>query len=138
MKAIISTCILAGALALGIPSTADAAATKPLGELMEDFDGAFKSFRRETDPEKGAAHAREAQAAAWAAINILPETVEKMPDGPAKSAAAAEYRRMMAEAYLTLCKIEIAFLKGDIEAVATHVTELREARKAGHDRFMED
>lgn len=110
----------------------------PLGKQMEAFNDAYKAFRRETDPAKGAALAREAQQAVVKGLGELPSMLAKMPDGAAKSKAAAEYRRMMAKLLVSLCEVEEAFLDGKIEKVTEIVESLKEMKKAGHDKFMED
>ncbi|MDP4624843.1 MAG: cytochrome b562 [Akkermansiaceae bacterium] len=118
------------------PATADE--DTPLGEQMEIMNDAYKAFRREEDPEKGAALTREAQDAMIKAISLLPEMVTDMPDGPDKAKAAAKYREMMGQLISTLASIELAFLDGDMEKVAEGVTALRESKKTGHDKYVEE
>jgi soluble cytochrome b562 len=110
----------------------------PLGQQMEAINDAYKAFRKETDPAKGAALAREAQQAVVKGLGELPAMLTKMPDGPAKSKAAVEYRKMMAKLFISLCEVEEAFLEGKIEKVTEIVDSLKEMKKAGHDKFMED
>ena len=110
----------------------------PLGKQMESFNDAYKAFRRETDPAKGAAQAREAQAAVVKGLTEIPAMLTKMPEGPAKAKAAVEYRKMMGKLYITLCEVEEAFLDGKIEKVAELVEGLKDMKKAGHEKFMED
>lgn len=108
-----------------------------LGKQMESMNDAFKAFRRETDPVKGATQARAAQQAALKCAAEVPEMVEQMPDGPEKIKAALEYRKMMGKLFLTLCEVEDAFIAGNIAEVAKIVDSLKEAKKAGHDKFIE-
>lgn len=110
----------------------------PLGKQMEAMNDAYKAFRKETDPAKGAALAREAQEAVAKGLPDLPEMLKKMPDGPDKAKAAAEYRKMMGKLYVALCEVEEAFLAGKIEEVAKIVDSLKEMKKSGHNKFMED
>lgn len=110
----------------------------PLGKQMEAMNDAYKAFRKETDPAKGAALAREAQDSVAKGLSELPEMLKKMPDGPDKAKAAAEYRKMMGKLYVALCEVEEAFLAGKIEDVAKIVESLKEMKKSGHDKFMED
>jgi hypothetical protein len=110
----------------------------PLATQMEVMNDAYKAFRKETDPAKGAALAREAQTAMLKAISEEPEMVKKMPAGSDKDKASAAYRKMMGKLYVTLCEVEEAFLAGDMAKVAELVAALRESKKAGHDRFMEE
>jgi hypothetical protein len=141
MKATISRALLIVSIALVLPFHAPAATAteeRTLIQWMEEFDMAYRGFRRETDPEKALPMVREGQAAFLQSMALLPPMVEKMPAGPAKDKAAATYRNMMAEVYLMLAKLELAFVERDMEAVAAHVGEIRAARRTGHDKFMEE
>lgn len=118
-----------------LPVSAD---DTPLAEQMEIMNDAYKAMRREKDPAKGAELARGAQDAMVKAIAEIPALVKAMPDGPEKSKAAAEYRKMMGLLISTLAEMEIAFLDGDLDQVKEVVTKLRESKKQGHDKFMEE
>ncbi|MEY4244203.1 MAG: hypothetical protein RLZZ245_1788 [Verrucomicrobiota bacterium] len=107
-----------------------------LGKQMEAMDDAFKGFRRETDPVKGAAAAREAQTAALKSTMELPEMLKAMPDSPAKVKATLEYRKMMGKLFVVFCEAEEAFLAGKMEGVAAAVNAVKELKKAGHDQFI--
>ncbi|MGJ8644819.1 MAG: cytochrome b562 [Luteolibacter sp.] len=119
------------------PVTADEEHT-PLGEQMELMNDAYKAFRREEDPEKGAALAREAQDAMIKAISEFPEMLNDMPDSPEKTKAAAQYRAMMGELITILANIELAFIDGDLEKVSEGVDAMRENKKAAHDKYIEE
>ncbi len=110
----------------------------PLGKQMEATSDAFKAFRRETDPVKGATQAREAQLSVLKALPEVPEMVQAMPEGPDKVKALVIYRKMMGKLFVTLCEVEEAFLNGKIDEVAKLVESLKEQKKAGHDKFMDD
>ena len=128
LLAVIATCFAA-------PLHAD---DTPLGKQMEEFNDAYKALRREEDPAKAAALTREAQQAVVKSLSELPSMVGKMPEGPEKAKAAAEYRLMMGKVYVTLCEIEAASLAGEMDKVAELVKGLRTAKKEGHDKFMEE
>ena len=104
---------------------------------MEAMNDAFKAFRRETDPVKGATQARLAQQAALKSAMEVPEMVKAMPEGPDKAKAQVAYHKMMGKLFVTLCEVEEAFLNGKIDDVAKIVDSLKEQKKAGHDKFME-
>jgi soluble cytochrome b562 len=123
------------AACLLLPATAD---ESPLATQMENLNDAYKAFRRETDPAKGAALAREAQQAAVKGLGEIPTMVASMPDGPDKAKASAEYRRMMGTLFVALCEVELAFLDGKVEKVAEIVNQLKDLKKTGHEKFMED
>jgi soluble cytochrome b562 len=127
-----------GCFAMGLMlMPANAEEHSALGKQMESMNDAFKAFRRETDPVKGATHARDAQQAALKCASEIPEMVEQMPDGPEKIKAALEYRKMLGKLFVTLCEVEGAFLAGNTAEVAKIVDSLKEAKKAGHDKFIE-
>jgi hypothetical protein len=107
-----------------------------LGKQMEVINDAFKAFRHETDPVKGASQAREAQHAALKSAAEVPDLITQMPEGPEKLKALLEYHKMIGKLYLTLCEVEGAFLNGKIDEVAKIVSALKEAKKAGHDKFI--
>jgi len=119
-------------------SFASDADTSPLGKQMDAMNDAFKAFRSETDPAKGAAKAREAQVATLKSAQEVPTMLQSMPDGPDKAKALAEYHRMLGKLYVTLCDVEMAFLDGKIDEVAKIVGSIKEMKKAGHDRFIEE
>ncbi len=131
--------ILAGfaaSLMFVLPTMADDDDT-PLAKQMEAMNDAYKAMRRETDPAKGAALAREAQDAMLLAIKETPDLVKAMPEVE-QPKASAEYRKMMGSLIATLADMEIAFLDGDMEKVKEIVSAMRESKKEGHDKFMED
>ena len=110
----------------------------PLGKQMEAMDDAFKGFRRETDPVKGATEARAAQEAALKATMEIPALIKEMPEGPEKAKAANEYRTMMGKLYVTLCEVEGAFLAGKVDEVAKIVESLKGLKKDGHKKFIKE
>ena len=110
----------------------------PLGKQMEAMNDAFKGFRRETDPVKGATQAREAQQAALKSAMEVPSMLKPLPEGPEKVKALVEYRKMVGKLFVTLCEVEEAFLAGKIDEVAKIVESLKEMKKTGHDKFVEE
>ncbi len=132
-KFLIATCV--ASLACVLPSHAEDSA---LAKQMEVLNDAYKAMRKEEDPAKGAALAREAQDAMVKAIVEVPELVKAMPDGPDKAKASAEYRKMMGNLIATLAEMELAFHNKDMEKVKTIVEQMRESKKQGHDKFMEE
>jgi hypothetical protein len=135
MKMKLILCGFAAALMFVQPSMAD---DTPLAEQMDAMNDAYKAMRRETDPVKGAALARTAQDAMVKAIVETPEMVVGMPDGPEKAKASAEYRKMMGGLIATLADMELAFLNNDMAKVKEIVEAMREVKKKGHDKFMEE
>lgn len=123
---------------LGLPVAAQEKEQNALGKQMEAMNDAYKAFRRETDPVKGAASAREAQKAALQSASEIPELVKEMPEGTDKEKAALSYRKMMGKLYVSLCEVEEAFVSGKLEEVAKIVDSLKEMKKTGHDQFMKE
>lgn len=109
-----------------------------LGKNMDALNDHYKSIRREEDPAKGVVSAREAQKLVAASLQMVPAMVAKMPDGAPKDNAMAIYRQMMGESYVLLCKIEQAYLAKDLDKAAALYAELKDLRKAGHDKFVEE
>jgi soluble cytochrome b562 len=126
------------ALILFAPLSAMAEDDSPLAKQMEALNDAYKGFRKEKDAAKGAVQAREAQLALARGFQETPPMLAKMPDGPEKTKAAAQYRAMMAATLVKLCEVEKLFLSGDLAGVEKLVAELKEMRNEGHDKFMED
>jgi soluble cytochrome b562 len=127
--------------AIGLSSfcaSAEEEADTPLAKQMETMNDSYKAFRNETDPVKGAAKAREAQAATLKSALEIPELIKEMPEGPEKIKATLEYHKMMGKLFLTFCDVEEAFLNGKIEDVAKIVATLKDMRKAGHDKFTKE
>ncbi len=129
--------LLACAACFLIPVSATEKQT-PLGKQMESFNDAYRAFRKEKDPAKGAALARDAQQAVIKAMGETPEMLAQMPDGPGKAKAAAEFRKMMGQVFVSLCEVEQAFLAGETAEVAEIIASLKELKKSGHDKFMEE
>jgi hypothetical protein len=134
-KAFFPTMMLAALFLMPVPARAD---DSPLAKEMETLDDAYKAFRRETDPVKGAKAAREAQESVLKAIPLVPAMLEKMPAGEAKEKALASYRLQMGKLFVALCEVEAAFVAKDLPKVAELVTTLKGQKKEGHDEFIED
>lgn len=109
-----------------------------MAEQMERLNDAFKALRKESDATKRSALARSAQEAIAEGLGELPELVKKMPEGPEKLLVAAQYRKMMGQLYLCFCELEEACLNGNDDEVAAQIEKIRELKKSGHNRFMED
>ncbi len=124
------------ALCLVLPARAEK--ETPLGKQMDAMNQSFKAFRKETDPAKCAALARDAQQAVAKGLLELPTLVTKMPEGPQKAKSAAEYRKMMGKLYVSLCEVEEAYLAGRADDAAKILSSLKEVKKQGHDKFMEE
>lgn len=109
-----------------------------MAKQMESVNDSYKAMRKETDAAKGAAEARKAQQALIKTMGETPALVSKMPEGPAKELAAAEYRKMIGQCLVAMSELEVAFLNGKPEEVAKITAVLKDLKKAGHDKFMEE
>jgi len=133
----IQSILLACAACLAVPASSFAKEDTPLAKHMDAFNDIYKTFLKESNPEKGAALARDAQQTIIKAMAEIPESVKKMPDGSAKAMAGAQYRRMIGEVYVSLCEIETAYIEGKIDEVGKITASLKKMKKAGHGKFME-
>lgn len=109
----------------------------PLGKQMEAMNDAYKAIKKESDPVKGAALARTAQDALLKSLAETPKVVAELPEAD-RAKATANYRTMIAKAFVSFSEIEEAFLAKDLEKVKTLAEGLREMKKAGHDKYMDD
>ncbi|TAF26571.1 MAG: hypothetical protein EAZ71_04995 [Verrucomicrobia bacterium] len=132
-KLFLPVMLLATACLIPAPARAD---DSPLAKQMEALDDAYKAFRREQDPAKGAALAREAQDAVLKAIPMAPSMFDGMPDGEAKAKGLASYRMQMGQLFVSLCEVEAAFAGKDLTKVAELVKTLKSQKKTGHDDFI--
>lgn len=132
--------LLSCALGLSVVSarSAEEKDTTPLGKQMEAVSDAYKAFRKETDPVKGASRARDAQQGALKAAMEIPAMVKDMPEGPEKIKAAVEYRKMMGKLFISLCEVEEAFNNGKLDDVAKIVASLKDMKKEGHEKFVKE
>lgn len=119
-----------------LPLTAGAQEHSKLHDQMEAMNDAYKAFRKETDPAKGAALAREAQAQAIKSLSEVPELVKDVKDPAEKAKSEVLYKKMMAKLVISLCEVEEAFLAGKIDEVEKLVSSLKEQKKEGHEKFM--
>lgn len=132
-KAFFPTLMLAALCLMPVPARAD---DSPLAKQMEALDDAYKAFRREKDPVKGASLAREAQDAVLKAIPMAPAMFDTMPAGEAKSKGLADYRLQMGKLFVALCEVEAAFVGKDLAKVEELVKTLKGQKKQGHDDFI--
>jgi hypothetical protein len=134
-KMFLPVMLLATACLIPTPVRAD---DTPLAEQMDLIDDAYKAFRRETDPVKGAKAAREAQDLVLKAIPLVPAMLEKMPAGEAKDKALSGYRTQMGKLFVSFCEVESAFIAKDLAKVTALVETLKGQKKEGHDEFIEE
>jgi len=115
-----------------------------LGDYMDEMDGALKALRRVDMSERERAHKLidEALVAAKKTLEFTPSMIEEMPDGPGKSAAKAEYEKMMKEVIKVIGKYKEVYALEDeeafIEAFEKVRDELRELKNVGHEAFHEE
>lgn len=134
--------ILISVLALGFvavaPVQAQADEETPLAKQMEKMNDAYKAFRRTRDPAEGARLARVAQQAIIEGMAMTPELVKNGTHPAGEEKAMAKYRRKTAELLVVFCKVEQAFLEEDFDKVGDLVDPIKEAKKEGHDEYMEE
>ena len=106
-------------------------------DTMEAVDDAYKALKTATGPE-AVKLAREAQANTLKALAITPDMAGKMPEGVAKDLALADFRRLLALVYLKFVELEKAHLEGKPEAAEAIRVALKELRKEGHSKHIEE
>lgn len=120
-----------------IPLTASAQEKhSKIHDQMEKMNDAYKAFRKETDPAKGAELAREAQKYAIEGLSEVPDMVKDIKDPAEKAKAEVSYKKMMAKLVVSLCEVEEAFLNGKVEDVEKIVDTLKDQKKEGHEKFV--
>jgi hypothetical protein len=110
----------------------------PLAKEMESTNDVFKAIKSETDPLKGAALARDAQASILKSLVFVPAMVEKLPAGNEKLKQIAIYRKMVAQSFVIFCDIEEAFLNNKLDDVTKLLDSVKQLKKEGHEKFIED
>lgn len=121
-----------------VPTKAAGKEDTALGKQMDAMNDAYKAFKKATDPVKGAALAREAQAAALKSVVEIPDTLKNLPDGSEKAKALVVYHKMIGKLYVTLCEVEEAFINGKMDEVTKLVDSLKEIKKSGHEKFVKE
>lgn len=109
----------------------------PLGKNMDTMNDQYKDMRREEDPAKSAVLAKAAQDEMIKAIMEIPAIVKKMPDGPDKAKASAEYRMMMGSLISSFAELELAYLNKDMDKANVIIEKLKDMKKEGHKKFTE-
>jgi hypothetical protein len=134
----ILTPITALLMMVGSIAPMNAAQDTPLAKQMETTSDAMKALAKETDPVKGAILAREAQDSVIKGLGLVPEMIGSMPDGEEKTKALADYRKMMSQAVVIFCDIEIAFVDKKLDVVAKLVADAKSLKKEGHNKYIEE
>jgi hypothetical protein len=111
----------------------------PLGEQMDSLNDAFKALGKEKDAAKGAELARKAQESVLKGVSHVPELItQTITDAKAKEKAVADYRRLMGETFVVMCKIETAFLENKPDEVVKLVADAKALKKEGHQKYIEE
>jgi|GEM_PF-4017739 len=106
-------------------------------DTMEAIDDAYKALKTAKGPE-AVKLAREAQANTLKALAVTPDMAGKMPEGVAKDLALADFRRLLGLVYLKFVELEKAHLEGKPEAAEALRVALKELRKEGHRKHIEE
>lgn len=135
--------LVAAAGMMGFAPVAEAAdPPKDLEEAMDAMSGSLKSLRRlKRDPErwtKSAAAIAEGSEACIAAMTMIPKEIKDLPDGPAKTKALADSRRLMGLSLAGFAELELAFLAKDEAKVEAALDKLKELKGEGHEKYNKD
>lgn len=111
----------------------------PLAEHMDNMSGALKSLRRlKRDPErwtKSAAAIAEGAEACIKAMSFVPKEIRALPDGPEKTKALADSRRLMGLTLAHYCELELAFLAENEEKADEIMDKLKDLKSEAHEKY---
>lgn len=136
MKKFFYSVLVGSFLATGNVAFAD---DTPLAEKMDEVSVSLKLLRRAKDDyAKCLGLVHQAQAQLLECFAYVPAMIEKMPEGKEKQTAIANYKKTLAESYITLCGLEVAYLSEDQDKIDDAADLVKASRKDGHQEFIED
>lgn len=114
----------------------------PLAEHMDEISGSLKSLRRlARDPDrwnKSAEAIAKGSQACIKAMSLIPKEIRALPDGPAKTKALADTRRLMGLTLAGLAELELAFLAEDEEKADAAIEKLKDIKSEAHEKYNKD
>ena len=112
---------------------------KDMAEAMDAMSGSLKLLRRlERDPDrwpKSAAMVAKGSSVVIAAMRMIPQKIQDLPDGPAKLKALADSRRLMGLTLAGYGRLELAFLAESEEQVEDALDFLKEIKAESHEKY---
>ena len=138
--ALISFVVLAGpGFAADSGVQENEAPPKDMAEAMDAMSGSLKLLRRlERDPDrwtKSAAMVAKGSSVVIAAMRMIPQKIQDLPDGPAKLKALADSRRLMDLTLAGYGRLELAFLAESEEQVEDALDFLKEIKAESHEKY---
>ena len=110
----------------------------PLEEKMSAVNKTLKGLRRSSgDHAKCVSIVRTAQKHLLECFQYPPSMLEKVEDAKKKDEILANYKKELAESYITLCELELAYLSGDPEKIKAANQLVKRSKKEGHDEFID-
>ena len=112
----------------------------PLAKVMKESSKALKALRKmpKDDWDGGAKQARIAAEGIRKSMEFIPVMVKEMKDGPEKTKAIADYRRLLGLNYAALCGLELAYLEKDAAKVETAASAWKKLKKEGHKKYEDE
>lgn len=110
----------------------------PLEEEMSVMGKSLKGLRRAKTTEDKVKLIQAAQLATLKSLEYLPMIFKDIKDDAEKAKATADYKMMVGQSYVKFCQLELAFLEGNDEAADELLSEIKDLRKAGHQKYIED
>ena len=110
----------------------------PLEEEMSVMGKSLKGLRKAKTAEDKVKLIQKAQLATLKSLEYLPMIFKDIKDDAEKAKATADYKTMVGQSYVKFCQLESAYLEGDEEAADTLLSEIKDLRKAGHRKYIED
>lgn len=133
----IKTLALASVMGLGMLAPVHADDDTPLAEQMDVLSGSLKKLRRAETTEEKVGLVHDAQKATLKSLEYTPMIFKDIKDEKEKAKATADYKMMTGQVFVKLCALEMAYLAGD-EAKADEIKgELKDLKKAGHEKYTE-
>ena len=112
---------------------------KDMAEAMDAMSGSLKLLRRlERDPDrwtKSAAMVAKGSSVVIAAMRMIPQKIQDLPDGPAKLKAFADSRRLMGLTLAGYGRLKLAFLAESEEQVEDALDFLKEIKAESHEKY---
>ncbi len=110
----------------------------PLAKQMETTSDSLKLLRRADTFAEKAQLARDGQESVIKSLKFIPETFERVDDKAKVAMMTADYKRRLGLTYSKFAELEMAFLEEDEIKAEKIVDELKDLKKDGHKKYVDD
>lgn len=129
-----------GITCLSLISIAHADETE-LGKIMDEVNDIFKTVKKDAtlDNNGKAELVRKAASLYIDSVKHLPTDIQYLYKTDAdKEVAFADYKAMIGTSYSHLCLLEVAYLKNDEEAIEQAWSAIKDSKKKGHKKYIDE